>query len=154
MGGPHSVRGRPQSSRCTQHWGLARRPSCRALGDDGPLQREAGCQRQKEEWGPRRFYRRSGREGRRRGHGQRGSWNTRLLTGESLQGALGGGATRGFLSLDTEASGAAHKESGKEKQLHQSSGTVLTSSQAIIIVTTHTLLSRRLYLSAQLYINS
>ena len=64
------------------------------------------------------------------------------------------GATRGFLSLDTEASGAAHKESGKEKQLHQSSGTVLTSSQAIIIVTTHTLLSRRLYLSAQLYINS
>jgi len=105
MGGPHSVRGGLQSSLCAQHWGLSRRPSCRALGAGGPPQREAI-----EEWSTRggfiggvggmehawRFHRRSGREGGRHGRGQRGSWNARLLIGESLQGALGGhwGGTR------------------------------------------------------------
>lgn len=154
MGGPHSVRGRPQSSHCTQHWGLARRPSCRALGDDGPLQREAGCQRQKQRSGARRgFIGGVGGKGGGMVMGKEGLGTPGYSLEKVFRGPWGG-ATRGFLSLDTEASGAAHKESGKEKQLHQSSGTVLTSSQAIIIVTTHTLLSRLLYLSAQLYINS
>ena len=48
MGGPHSVRGGLQSSLCAQHWGLSRRPSCRALGAGGPPQREAI-----EEWSTR-----------------------------------------------------------------------------------------------------